>query len=116
MGENVLYATLSERESVASSLYVMKLTPTENKKNPITLKPIDVTVAGDRVNKIKITLVPSVAQQNLPQSLVFLEGGDYIYEIFNDVGQLLEKGMLQYNTTVPQTQYSNNVTEKVYHG
>lgn len=116
-GLNILYATLSERESVASSVYVLKLTPTEAKKNFKNIRVTDLTSVGDRVNKLAMTVVATPAEEDFPLGKVHLIGGDYIYEFFNEFGVSLEKGMLRFNTTVDQTNYNgNNVQEKVYDG
>jgi len=116
-GENILYATLSERESVASPVYSLKLTSKENKSNPKTVTPTDLSVAGERVNKLRIEVVTDSNLEDLPNGLVFLNGGDYLYEIRNNEDKLLEKGVLMYDTTLQSEDYTdNNVTEKVYNG
>jgi hypothetical protein len=77
----------------------------------------DLTNVGDRVNTFEMTIVPDVAQEDLALGIVSLIGGDYIYEIFNQAGDILEKGILRFDTTIEQTNYNqNNVTETVYNG
>lgn len=116
-GINLLYATLSERGGVASLVYSMKIIPTEAKTNAKTITLTDLTNVGDRVNKLQMTIVPDVNQEDFPIGKVFLNGGDYIYEIYNQLGDLIEKGMLKFDTTLNQTTYSqNNVIETVYNG
>jgi len=114
---NILHATLSERESVASSVYVMKITPTEAKTNYKNIRLQDLTVVGDRVNKFAMTLVATEADEDFPLGKVHLIGGDYIYDIYDEFGNLLEKGVLKYDTTVTQKNYTQtNVKETVYNG
>lgn len=112
-----MHATLSERESVASSVYVMKITPTEAKSNYKNIRLTDLTNVGDRVNKVAMTVVATVAEEDFPLGKVHLTGGDYIYDIYDEFGNHLEKGVLKFDTTVDQTDYNdNNVQETVYNG
>lgn len=116
-GINNLYATLSEREGVASLTYVMKIIPTEAKSNPKTINLTDLTNVGDRVNTFQMTVVSDVNQEDFPNGKVFLSGGDYIYEIYNQLDSLIEKGMLKFDTSINQTTYNqNNLIETVYNG
>jgi len=115
LGVNILYATLSEREVVASPVYEMVITPIEAKTNAKTLVPTDLSVAGKRVNEIEIELVATVNTEDLPNGKVFLTGGDYHYKI-SDQNNTLETGVLRYDTEIDQSEYSNSITEKVYNG
>jgi hypothetical protein len=116
LGINLLYATLSERESVASPVYSMELTPIESKSNKKTLVPTDQSVAGQRVNKIEITITDDPNAEDLPNGIVHLIGGDYIYKIA-DQNITLETGQLKYNTELDQSEYTGNpADETVYNG
>lgn len=114
LGLNTLYATLSERESVASPIYSMELTPIENKSNKKTIVPTDLSVVGERVNKIQIEVTDDQNLEDLPNGIVHLIGGDYIYRI-SDQNKTLEIGELRFNTELDQSEYNGNqATETVY--
>lgn len=116
-GLNTLRATLNERLSVASSILVMKLTLADAKTNFKNFRVNNLTQPNDRVNTFAMTVVATEAEEDFPLGKVFLNPGDYLYQMFDEFGNLLESGMLRFNGSPNQTEYTDNtVTEKVYNG
>lgn len=116
-GLNILRATLNERLGVASSVLVMKITPTDDKTNAKNFQVNDLTNPGDRVNTFAMTVVATEAEEDFPLGKVYLIGGDYKYQMYDEFGNLLETGMLRFATAPDQMDYTqNNVTETVYNG
>jgi hypothetical protein len=124
IGLNEASVTLNERSVLPSPYYLLKLVNKGNSSDVKIALVTDLTPTA-RVNKMSIEVVASLVDEDLNLGKIYLTGGDYIYEFYEsstttlDVTglTLLEKGMLRYDTTLSETDYSgNSQTEITYNG
>ena len=95
----------------------------ETTKNKV-VKTQDISSNEDRVNELTIEVVATEVAQDLDNGKVFLNSGFYSYEMFeSDDGtrdiagkNLLETGILNFNTDETQKEYVGQQNETIYKG
>jgi hypothetical protein len=120
IGINKVYATLTERVTVASPFYLLNLIKIGDNTKKLAL--VDDLSPLDRVNTLVLELVTDINLEDLSNGLVYLDAGDYKYEFYQSEDEildltgkkLLESGLLTYNPIIISDQYNTTNTEKVY--
>lgn len=123
LGNNELTVTLKDRITIAVPVILMRLQYTQGSTIVKIVKVDDVNSAAAKANKLQLELVAAQGAEDLANGKVFLEGGDYNYEIYESPDAVLtvagknrlEKGLAKYDTdTNVEADYDDVPTEKFY--
>lgn len=120
IGVNKVSVTLSERVTLFSPYYLLRLTNVNDNSIKI-ISTLDQAV-GSRVNLMKFTLIDNLASEDLENGILYLSKGTYKYEFFEALtdsliitdNNLLETGLLLFDVDSDSTIYTTNNTEIVY--
>lgn len=123
-GINPVFVTLFERMTLTNpDILINLIFRDETTKNKV-VKTADISSNEDRVNELTVEVVAAEINEDLDFGKVYLNSGFYSYQMFesNDgtrdiTGKnLLETGILRFNTDETQTEYVGQQTETIYKG
>lgn len=102
-GINQMYLTISEVNTINNPIYYIDITDeTINTTSRVTI--LDTSSYSVRYNQFQIEVTGTYSYENLEQSIVYLNEGKHIYNVWTSAGadsiepeQLCETGILQVN-------------------
>lgn len=131
-GLNQLYLTISELNTINNALYSLVILD-ETTKQEKTITIIDTSVNPLRYNQFALTLTDDIYQEDLDNSIVYLNTGKHTYKVYTTnpstpfEDELCEVGMvkvirhspqpgLAYTDLIPKnefTSYTGNINETI---